>query len=195
MDLGGSSPQSRHLHDFMLHLTLNHSVVIEKLRNEAGVVTGERLSASSPDEEAFVQAGNFFKCVAVMVMSSARAVVCFAAGTLRCACCCVYSSLLLPPLPLLCVFLLMFRYKFVARKNDIVILNIRGKRFEAQVLHTLAYSQMRKRMSVICRVQGRIVLFMKVWLRNTTAVLSLLFAGAARWRCALAMLCCCTTQC
>ena len=32
---------------------------------------------------------------------------------------------------------------------------------DVQVLHTLAYNQMRKRKSVICRVDGKIVLFMK----------------------------------
>ena len=53
-------------------------------------------------------------------------------------------------------------YKFVTRQNDTVVLKIKGQRVEVQVLHTLAYTQMRKRMSVICRVQGRVVLFMKV---------------------------------
>ena len=38
----------------MLHLVLNHTVIPETVRDDEGNVTGMQLSASSPDEEAFV---------------------------------------------------------------------------------------------------------------------------------------------
>lgn len=53
-DLNSSSPVQQHLHRFMLHLVLNHTVIPETLRDDDGNVTGMQLSASSPDEEAFV---------------------------------------------------------------------------------------------------------------------------------------------
>lgn len=57
------TPEHAVMHDFLLHLVLNHSVVVEKVRNDQGEVVNTRLSASSPDEEAFVLAGRFFGCV------------------------------------------------------------------------------------------------------------------------------------
>lgn len=39
---------------FMLHLVLNHTVIPETMRDDDGEVIGMQLSASSPDEEAFV---------------------------------------------------------------------------------------------------------------------------------------------
>ena len=79
------------MHDFLLHLVLNHSVVVEKVRNEEGEVVNTRLSASSPDEEAFVLAGRFFGCVrpcpvrrgaaCVLTHACGRRSVCRAAAT------------------------------------------------------------------------------------------------------------------
>jgi magnesium-transporting ATPase (P-type) len=48
------------LHRFLLHLTLNHSVLRETVRDSAGHAVGTRLSASSPDEEAFLFAAESF---------------------------------------------------------------------------------------------------------------------------------------
>lgn len=52
-----TSAQGRALHDFLISMALNHSVVPESVRDESGNVIGRQLSASSPDEEAFVNAG------------------------------------------------------------------------------------------------------------------------------------------
>ena len=54
------APAGAALHAFMLHLALNHTVLLEKVRGEDGAATGQRLSASSPDEEAFVLAAQHF---------------------------------------------------------------------------------------------------------------------------------------
>lgn len=48
------------IHQMMLQLVLNHTIVLETVRDANNVVTGTQLSASSPDEEAFVYAGERF---------------------------------------------------------------------------------------------------------------------------------------
>ena len=48
------------IHDFMLHLVLNHTVLVETIRDVEGKVVDTRLSSSSPDEEAFVCAADVF---------------------------------------------------------------------------------------------------------------------------------------
>lgn len=68
------TPEHEAMHFFLLHLVLNHSVVVEKVRNENNEVIASRLSASSPDEEAFVNAGTFFGYVGVHCVVSS--VVC-----------------------------------------------------------------------------------------------------------------------
>ncbi len=45
---------------FLLHLTLNHNVLRETVRDNNGAIIGSRLSASSPDEEAFLFASDSF---------------------------------------------------------------------------------------------------------------------------------------
>jgi phospholipid-transporting ATPase len=58
---GRSGPyQATELHYFMLQLVLNHTIVLETIRDENDVVVGTQLSASSPDEEAFVNAAESF---------------------------------------------------------------------------------------------------------------------------------------
>ena len=51
-----SSRPAKELHHFLLHLVLNHTVVPEERKDAAGN-TRKTLSASSPDEEAFVYTG------------------------------------------------------------------------------------------------------------------------------------------
>lgn len=46
--------QGTNLHSFFLHLSLNHTVLRETVRDNNGDIIGTRLSASSPDEEAFL---------------------------------------------------------------------------------------------------------------------------------------------
>lgn len=48
------------IHQFMLQLVLNHTIVLETIRDEDDNVIGTQISASSPDEEAFVNAGQSF---------------------------------------------------------------------------------------------------------------------------------------
>lgn len=104
--------QAHAIHHFLLHLVLNHTVVPEVLRDEDGNETGRQLSASSPDEEAFVYAGEFFK------------------------------------------------YAFVDRQSDNIVLQLGEETVTFKVLHVLAYNQMRKRMSVIVRFpDGRLFLY------------------------------------
>lgn len=53
--------QAQALHLFVLQLATNHTVIKERVHDrESGRVIGEQLSASSPDEEAFVLAGGAF---------------------------------------------------------------------------------------------------------------------------------------
>ncbi len=52
--------QGTAIHHFMLHLVLNHTVLPEHVRDTSGNVIGSRLSASSPDEEAFLCAAKAF---------------------------------------------------------------------------------------------------------------------------------------
>ena len=61
-DLGGASgaAQAEAIHRVLLHLLLNHTVVPEVMKDDEGNEVGRRLSASSPDEEAFVFACQFF---------------------------------------------------------------------------------------------------------------------------------------
>lgn len=113
-DLASGGEQGNMVHDFMLHLVLDHTVVPEKLRDEDGVVTGVQLSASSPDEEAFCFFGEW-------------------AG-----------------------------YKFADRSSSMVRLSIGGAPVDFEVLHTLEYTQARKRMGVIVRhPNGKIFVYMK----------------------------------
>lgn len=51
-----SSRPAKELHHFLLHLVLNHTVVPEERKDAAGNAR-KTLSASSPDEEAFVYTG------------------------------------------------------------------------------------------------------------------------------------------
>ena len=55
-----SGAQGRSDFNFLLHLTLNHNVLRETVRDSRGAVVGSRLSASSPDEEAFLFASDSF---------------------------------------------------------------------------------------------------------------------------------------
>jgi magnesium-transporting ATPase (P-type) len=48
--------QGSAIHDLLLHLSLNHTVLPEVMRDRGGRVTGTKLSAASPDEEAFCYA-------------------------------------------------------------------------------------------------------------------------------------------
>jgi len=48
--------QGTAIHQFLLHLALNHTVLPEIVRDNQGAIVGSRLSASSPDEEAFLMA-------------------------------------------------------------------------------------------------------------------------------------------
>lgn len=65
-DLEGSgadrdADQAEAVHLFMLHLALNHTVILETVHDRrTGKPSGVQLSASSPDEEAFVLAAEFF---------------------------------------------------------------------------------------------------------------------------------------
>lgn len=59
-DLEQQNEHAESMRQFMLHLTLNHTVIPETVRDEDGNVIGQQLSASSPDEEAFVYAGEYF---------------------------------------------------------------------------------------------------------------------------------------
>ena len=52
--------QGAAIFQFLLHLSLNHNVLRETVRNNGGEVVGSRLSASSPDEEAFLFASESF---------------------------------------------------------------------------------------------------------------------------------------
>ena len=52
-------PHHKELHHFLLHLVLNHTVVPEE-RTDAHGNKRKTLSASSPDEEAFVYTGQYF---------------------------------------------------------------------------------------------------------------------------------------
>ena len=54
-----TSRPSKELHHFFLHLVLNHTVVPEERKDAKGRVR-KTLSASSPDEEAFVYTGQYF---------------------------------------------------------------------------------------------------------------------------------------
>lgn len=60
-DREAGGDQATDIEHMLLHMVLNHSVVPEVLRDHAGNPTGKTaLSASSPDEEAFVYAAEFF---------------------------------------------------------------------------------------------------------------------------------------
>jgi len=59
-DREGGGEQAAAIEDMLLHLVLNHTVVPEVVRDRAGNVIARALSASSPDEEAFVYAAQFF---------------------------------------------------------------------------------------------------------------------------------------
>ena len=61
-DLGGASggAQAEAIHRSLLHMLLNHTVVPEVMKDDMGKEVGRRLSASSPDEEAFVCACQYF---------------------------------------------------------------------------------------------------------------------------------------
>ena len=48
--------QGTAIHNMLLHLALNHTVLPEVVRDRHGAIVGSRLSASSPDEEAFCYA-------------------------------------------------------------------------------------------------------------------------------------------
>ena len=48
--------QGQAIHDILLNLALNHTVLPEIVRDSREIITGTRLSASSPDEEAFCYA-------------------------------------------------------------------------------------------------------------------------------------------
>lgn len=52
--------QGQAIHEMLLNFALNHSVVREAIRDANGNLTGTRLSASSPDEEAFLYASETF---------------------------------------------------------------------------------------------------------------------------------------
>ena len=135
----GPGTTSYNTHTFMLHLVLNHTVVPEKVRNKEGEVVETRLSASSPDEEAFVRAGEFFGYV--FVDRSAD------------------TGELLP----LCGVVALPRLTS-ARVHGVgtVFLRVHDRDEQYTVLHILAYNQMRKRMSVLVRDgEGQLRLYVK----------------------------------
>ena len=134
------------IHHFMLHLALNHTVLLETIRDEAGTTLGSRLSASSPDEEAFLLAAQHFGYV--FVGRSTEGI------TLRVP---PPGGLAVPqrqaPSP-----------AGEVQAGDVNALATPHTATEQffQVLHMLPYTQERKRMSVIVRHPcGRIVVYCK----------------------------------
>ena len=60
LDAGADARHAELCHLFFLQLALNHTVVPERVRDDDGNVIATNLSASSPDEEAFVYAAQGF---------------------------------------------------------------------------------------------------------------------------------------
>jgi magnesium-transporting ATPase (P-type) len=138
--------QGTAIFQLLLHLALNHTVLTEVVRGSGGEMLGERLSASSPDEEAFLYASEF---LGYKFLGRTHETVTIA---------CKFPASLLP-LP---------RYPPPARPEpasdaeDCSLSPPRtvpprkvgskaqgGCEITFRILHILAYSQERKRMSVI----------------------------------------------
>lgn len=71
-DVAEGGAQAEAIHHFMLNMVLNQTVVPEAVTDADGKEVGMRLSASSPDEEAFVYTGTCAarlpRCLCVVAM-------------------------------------------------------------------------------------------------------------------------------
>ena len=132
--------QGAAINDMLLHLTLNHTVLPEIVRNASGVVTGARLSAASPDEEAFCYAAETLGYKFVSRTHDGVVI------KIR------HAPAQMP------LYRLREPLSPTARvKSGAVFSGVRtsgadafpGTEYPFRILHVLAYSQERKRMSVI----------------------------------------------
>ena len=138
------------IHDFLLHMALNHTVLPEVVRDNNGGIIGARLSASSPDEEAFLLAAEqlgvkFTHRAHDLVVLRAR----FAAEALPFA-----DAAALAGAPTIELGGRPLKPLGAAKVNPLFqpaagTPLARGCDMPFRVLHLLAYSQERKRMSVI----------------------------------------------
>eukprot|EP01138_Halocafeteria_seosinensis_P011049 gb/GECG01011285.1/.p1 GENE.gb/GECG01011285.1/~~gb/GECG01011285.1/.p1 ORF type:complete len:1420 (+),score=171.01 gb/GECG01011285.1/:1-4260(+) len=136
--------QGEHIREMLLHLSVNHTVIVETIRDEGGRELGKRFSGSSPDEQAFVYACTHFGYCLTSRVNGVLTLRQTSNGLLR-----------VPSISRLSC--LSGATKPPQKENDLCTSE---SAYEA--LHVLDYTQERKRMSVLVQhPNGRITLYCK----------------------------------
>ena len=147
LEADGADPrdgaQGAAVFSFLVHLAVNHNVLRETVRNHAGDVIGSRLSASSPDEEAFLFATDSFG-LSFISRAHELALLRYRTGSAR-----LPFARASRPLP---AALRLASDAAIKKAMPAVGAGEGGAVLPVRLLATLAYSQERKRMSVIVQL-------------------------------------------